>query len=355
MAKRFTTIAAWESGSTLPKRIKQALLWTIATGNPESESGPVLAALAMAGALGLTKDDLQDILGVDCYPMLMQLRKLGAVERGAGGTFTLKTSSTLLSTGGEVTKCHLVRPKKPTKKAKKKLVSQRDSLYARTRTHAHAPAHREYTHNTQIPDSSDTDRSDLDQDQNTKRKRDQITRSATDAKPLGGVAGRLRAKKKKPGRKSYKEQPSKRPQQTAWKKRPAHKWDASDCLGYWLHRYVELYEIEDPQMVGATVKTIEKFGFAILSFLRSDDGLRGEVGHWKEYVDFLFSEFLPSADWLTEPMDLQQAIRLPRSGDRNYFLLQWRKSKAKVPKRKKKKLVTVRHPWGYEPRYVDED
>jgi hypothetical protein len=336
MAKRFTTIQQWAAESNLPKRHKQCLLWILATEDPEKSNAPTLAILAMAGQLGATKAELSEVLGVDVYDKLMSLRAQGAIERGTGGTYVLKANSSLLAST-DVVKRHLTpktkgthkKPKRTIKKAKiRKTSVQIKKLHnARARTRAASLGSQDR------PVRSRSSRSDLDH-------MDMIDVSTT------GVE-KYRPKKKK--RKSYTQTPSANPKFGEWRPRNPVKWGHMECAGYWLHKYLEFYEIEDQQFVGTSAKGQKELAWSIWNFVKHDFGLRNESADWKEYLDWLFDVFFPQAKWIEDhPVALQKISRLP-NGQSNYFLQQFRSRKAKIPKRKKKTRVKYeRHPWGYK-------
>lgn len=368
---RFTSLEEWAQNSAVPKRIRQALLWIVATESPVKSTAPTLAVLGMAGQHGLTKKELKKILGADISGVLSKLQADGAIERGTAGIFRLKAVSRLLGSPNRKKPDQIVfgphsqliggsnREKsnesidKASEGEQKGVVKNVDSL-ARMRTRTR-----------RLADLTDANRasttSDLyDQEESVARIRSERSeRSIPHTTFLTGVEKRrmkqaAEQKKKRPGRPSYSANPSKRKTFREWQLRKPTNWDRDSCFGYWLHRYLETYGIEDPRYVGEPLKDQRSAAYGVMGFVRHERGLDGQVGQWKEYVDWLLDQFAPKADWLEKSLRLGQVIRLP-NGKPNFFLAEWRESKARRFVKKKRKKTEYKHrPWGYEEVEVNE-
>lgn len=339
MAKRFTTIENWIEQSSQPKRSKQALLWILATEDPETSGAPVLALLSMAGPSGLTKHDVAEILGVDCYSQLMSLRSLGALDKGTGGTFVLKANSPVLPIG-KGTKRHLrpdvrtnpVRTKQPKKILHKKSQPTESKDLSLLRACAPARGKNLVAMPGSIPTTTVT--------------------SGKSVKSIRGVVGN-RSQRKKKKRKTYSQIPSENPKFREAKIRKPEKWDHWACLGYWLKKFRVAYEVEDGFFVGSSAKVQEKSAWSIWNFVNHESGFNGDLEKWRDYVDWIFAVFLPGADWIDRPIGLGQMVRLP-NGEQNFFLQQFRMSKAKLPRKKKTRVTYERKRWGYKKVVVEE-
>lgn len=348
MAKRFTTIENWIEQSNLSKRVKQALLWTVSTDDSELSNGPVLALLAMAGQHGLTRQEIADVLGVDVYDKLVRLRVLGALETGTAGVFILKSTSAMIPTD-EGIKRHLtpsedesvrtnsVRTKRPKrtlhkKKPMKPASESKDLSLIRARVHAkqNRSSPPPYTPTTPVTSS----------------------KSVKSSRGVVG-SGSVSAVRKKRKQKSYKQNPSENPKYREAKIRKPDKWDHWACLGYWLKKFRVAYEVEDGFFVGSSAKVQERSAWSIWNFVNHENGFNGDLEKWKVYVDWIFAVFLPGADWIDRPIGLGQMVRLP-NGEQNFFLQQFRMSKAKLPRKKKTRVTYERKRWGYKKVVVEE-
>ena len=332
---RFTSVEDWAQSAGIPKRIKQALLWIVATGDPAKSTAPTLALLAMAGQHGLTKREIKNLLRVDVSGVLSRLRSEGAIEQMAAGIFRLKSNSSLLGSAK--------------KEDDQTPFDQEENVNPLARRHTRSPLR---TLKVADPSSKYDPIDPIDPIE--KEVVVATVRSTRSVRSTGvaRVMDRVRSKPPKK-KKSYRDEPSKRPIFREWKARTPSKWDPDSCFGYWLERFRQTYGIEDPRFIGEAVKSQRQLGHGIMAFIRSERGLNGEVGHWKEYVDWLLDQFAPKADWLDKALKLGQVIRLP-NGKPNFFLTEWRESKAKLPAKKKTKYKYIHRTWGYERVEVDE-
>lgn len=151
----------------------------------------------------------------------------------------------------------------------------------------------------------------------------------------------------------YIDKPSEYPILNLWrhKDNPNH-WKALDWIGYWLHLFLKLYETEDPIFQGqrchrprTETDIYWEHGFQAIQLRDSSRGFRGDGAGLKEYLDWLFTDFLPAATWMNDPIMAKQAFRV-RS---NAFLDKFKVRSVKV-KNKSSKPRGKWNPWGYSER-----
>lgn len=151
----------------------------------------------------------------------------------------------------------------------------------------------------------------------------------------------------------YIDTPSKYPALNLWRSKgnPNH-WKALDWIGYWLHLWFEYYDQEDPIFAGQRCHGVSsepdiylEHGFKAVQLRDSSRGFRGDGAGLKEFLDWVFSDFLPDATWLDDPIMARQIFRVRN----NSFLDKFRVRSVKV-KGKSSKPRGKWNPWGYSDR-----
>jgi hypothetical protein len=159
---------------------------------------------------------------------------------------------------------------------------------------------------------------------------------------------------------TYKKNPSKNPGVLDWQhKSNPNRWNPLDWVGYWLYRWNEYYGTEDPDFVDQTLyRTIGKSreqsngnldiywatGLKIQKFRDSTRTFKGDGQAVKDFVDWLFSSYLPdNAHWLDTPVASYQIFKIVN----NHFLGKYRVRDIKPRNGKKKKRSKKWHHWGY--------
>lgn len=155
-------------------------------------------------------------------------------------------------------------------------------------------------------------------------------------------------------------EPSKNPALTQWKtKHQPNRWRGPDWVGYWLYKWREFYEQEDPLFAGqrfiksakrsrergsGRVDVYWETAFKIEAFRDNDRAFRGDGEGLKQYFDWLFDTFLPDADWLDTPLTASQIFRTRN----NTFLERFKVRSVKVKKTKNKKGKGKWRHWGWD-------
>jgi hypothetical protein len=161
-------------------------------------------------------------------------------------------------------------------------------------------------------------------------------------------------------RRDYRRNPSQHPDLNNWSQRDnPNNWLKLDWVGYWLHKYLNRYDVEDPHFVGQTVYRsmkrskernkgyLDAYWCVGIQITKLGDSSRGFSGDWqelKEYIDWLLDQYIIEADWLTGPVTAKQAFKVTN----NHFVERFKVRDVK-PKGAKKKGKGKRHHWGYDP------
>ena len=194
----------------------------------------------------------------------------------------------------------------------------------------------------------------------SKKKLKSTSRGTQAENKLQDANGKLNAFRdslKRPSRKSlrHKNTPSQYPQLNEWRsKKNPNRWSVLDWAGYWLNKWKDCYEQEDPNFVGQRLsrKRIRpssdgtimdpywELGYRMESFRDNNRGFRGDGAGLKAYIDWLLGDFVENADWLKTPIMASQAFRI-----RNNKLLE--RFKVRAVKVKGKKGKGKWHAWGY--------
>jgi len=160
---------------------------------------------------------------------------------------------------------------------------------------------------------------------------------------------------------AHVENPSENPALTQWKtKHQPNRWRGPDWVGYWLHKWRECYGEEDPTFKGqrfiksskrsrergeGRVDVYWETAFKIEAFRDNDRAFRGDGQGLKDFIDWLFDDFVPGADWLDTPVTVSQIFR-PRN---NRFLERFKVRSIKVKNSPKKKGKGKWRHWGWDP------
>lgn len=153
---------------------------------------------------------------------------------------------------------------------------------------------------------------------------------------------------------SYLGIPSENPMLQGWKEKDnPERWRGLDWVGYWLQHYRAFYGAEDPRFVGylpyrpksekASTNVYYETANKIMQFRDHDRCFRGDAAGLRTFFDWLFREYLPSADWVREPLGIVQATKLTS----NIWLEKFKARHIKV-KGKETKGKGRWRPWGYE-------
>lgn len=191
-------------------------------------------------------------------------------------------------------------------------------------------------------------------------------RKLREASPRKGFRAELEAETPKPNGGSVvtsqnrKKNPSTHPDLRNWERRGnPNKWRKLDWVGYWLDRFRNRYDIEDPHFVGLTVYRsmsrakerndgkLDAFWYTGIQITKMGDSDRGFGGDWaelKNYIDWVLDEYVVEADWLSGPIMARQVFRITD----NFFLEKYRTRDIK-PKGLKKKTKGKWHHWGFDP------
>ena len=147
--------------------------------------------------------------------------------------------------------------------------------------------------------------------------------------------------------KRYTNIPSQYPHLNQWRqKENPNRWTGLDWCGYWLTKWLKLYGREDPKFCGQScprsagreLDVYRELGLGVIRFRDSGRGFKGDGNELREYLDWLFDDFLPAATWMKTPIISVSAFRIKN----NTFLDQFRVRSVKV----KAKSKEQRHHWG---------
>lgn len=148
----------------------------------------------------------------------------------------------------------------------------------------------------------------------------------------------------------YIDNPSEYPILNVWrsKENPNH-WKVLDWVGYWLHRWLKNYGQEDPLFVGQRCNKpggnpdiYLEYGFQAIKLRDSDRGFRGDGVGLKEYLDWIFDDFLPDSSWIKTPIHIKQVFRIRDNMFLDRFKVRSVKVRSNSPKPRGKW-----NPWGY--------
>lgn len=151
----------------------------------------------------------------------------------------------------------------------------------------------------------------------------------------------------------YIDEPSRYPILNLWPGMDnANHWKGLDWIGYWLHHWLHHYGQEDPVFAGQRCHGVTskpdiymEHGFMAVRLRDSDRGFRGDGEGLREYLDWLFSDFIPEAEWLTSPVSAGQIFRIRN----NLFLDRFRSRSVRVNSKSKRPRGKW-NPWGYNRR-----
>jgi len=170
------------------------------------------------------------------------------------------------------------------------------------------------------------------------------------ASPLDKI--RKEPEKKKRVYKKVARTPTQREELNRWNSKPnPNRWRELDWVGYFLIKWKGYYGTENPIFIGAKFNKFRPKGRAvyddpfwdagilIVQCRDHDMGFRGQGQGMKEYIDWIFDDYLDTNQWMKTPITHVQMFKKSN----NYFIPQFKMRTVK-PKAKKRKW----HAWGYE-------